>query len=56
MSGKYPYTVQICGHIEFEYSEDGTAQTSGGCEIPAEFLPDLLALLRRINEMYPNLS
>lgn len=55
MGEAYPYTVQLCGHIGYEFSQDGQTQETGGCELPAEFLPDLQDLVRRIAAKYPNL-
>lgn len=56
MGKMYPYTVQVSGHIDYEFSRDETSREVGSCEIPAEFLPDLLTLLRQIQEKYPNLA
>ena len=55
MAEKYPYTIQICGRIEYEFSRDGQTNETGGCELPAEFLPDLQDLVGRIAAKYPNL-
>lgn len=51
----YPYTVQICGRLDVEYSIDGET-IKDGCELPEEFLPELTALLERIHFKYPGLS
>lgn len=54
MDGTYPYTVEICGHIEYEIS-NGQTHEIGGCEIPAEFFQELREFIGRIEAKYPNL-
>lgn len=51
----YPYTIQICGRLDVEYSIDGET-VKDGCELPEEFLPELTALLEQIHFKYPGLS
>lgn len=44
---KYPYTVTVCGKLEYEYSM-GSDSIIGSCKIPLEYIQELDQLVEKM--------